>query len=573
MKADRNSRVLCAVMLLGGGALGQTTERVSVSSSGTQGNKASSYPAISWDGLHVAFESDASNLVLGDAWGFKDAFVHDRLTGNTKLVSKDSSGNQGYGASTTVSVSEDGNYVAFVSYASNLVPDDTNGVSDIFVRDRQASTTERVSVDSSGNEGNGHSQDPSISGDGRYVAFSSYATNLVPGDSNGVQIYVHDRQTGATEQVSVDASGNAGNDDSNGPSISGDGRYVAFYSDATDLVPGDTNGRSDVFVHDRQTGTTERVSVDSSGNQGSSHSLSPSISVDGRYVAFHSKASNLVPGDTNGDHRRLRPRSPDGCDGAGQRRFLREPGQQHLLVCLHLRGRPQRGVRKLGQQSGPGRHEPGPRCFRPRPPDGRDGASQRRFLRKPGQLRLRGPLDLCGRPLFGVPQQRQQPGPGRHERRDDVFVRDRGIQPEVYCTAGTSASGCQASISAAGTASASAASGFALGSTGVEGGKDGLFFFGTNGQQANPWGNGTSYQCVVPPVVRAGTLAGSGTIGLCDGSFSQDLNALWCPTCPKPQKNPGAGAIVQAQLWYRDPLSTSNQTTSLSDAIEFVTAP
>ena len=145
--------------------------------------------------------------------------------------------------------------------------------------------------------------------------------------------------------------------------------------------------------------------------------------------------------------------------------------------------------------------------------------------------------------------------------------------PVVYCTAGTSASGCQAAISSAGTASASALSGFSLLAAGVEGQKDGLFFFGTNGQQANPWGNGTSYHCVVPPVTRAGTLAGSGTIGLCDGSFAQDLNALWCPSCPKPAKNPGAGALVQAQLWYRDPFSTSNQTTSFSDAIEFSVVP
>ena len=139
-----------------------------------------------------------------------------------------------------------------------------------------------------------------------------------------------------------------------------------------------------------------------------------------------------------------------------------------------------------------------------------------------------------------------------------------------YCTAGTSASGCQASISAAGTPSAIATSGFALGASAVEGHVDGQFFFGTSGRQALPWGNGTSYQCVVPPVTRAGLLTGIGTHGLCDGSFSQDLNALWTA---KPAKNPGAGALVQAQLWYRDPKSTSNQTTSLSDAIEFLVGP
>ncbi len=140
----------------------------------------------------------------------------------------------------------------------------------------------------------------------------------------------------------------------------------------------------------------------------------------------------------------------------------------------------------------------------------------------------------------------------------------------VYCTPGTSFSGCTASIGAAGVPSATAASGFTLSASGVEGNKDGLFFFGPNGRQANSWGNGTSFQCVVPPVKRAGLLIGTGTNGACNGSFSQDLNAHWSAN---PSKNPGVGAIVQAQLWYRDPQNTSNQTTSLSDAVEFAVFP
>ena len=144
---------------------------------------------------------------------------------------------------------------------------------------------------------------------------------------------------------------------------------------------------------------------------------------------------------------------------------------------------------------------------------------------------------------------------------------------QAYCTAGTTASGCQAQLSAAGVASATASTGFTLQASAVEGAKDGLFFFAANGRQANAWGNGTSFQCVAPPVNRAGLLAASGTSGLCDGAFAQDLNALWCPTCPKPGKNPGAGAVVQAQLWFRDPLNTSNQTTSLSNAAEFCVRP
>src|SRR5439155_1190150 len=156
-------------------------------------------------------------------------------------------------------------------------------VYDVFVHDRLTGTTERVSVDSAGTQGNSDSVDASISADGRFVAFYSSANNLVPGDTNGAEdVFVHDRLTGTTERVSVDSAGTQGNSESFLPSISADGRFVAFYSDATNLVPGDTNGFEDVFVHDRLTGATERVSVASAGTQGNSDSVDdfvpPSIS-------------------------------------------------------------------------------------------------------------------------------------------------------------------------------------------------------------------------------------------------------------------------------------------------------
>jgi Tol biopolymer transport system component len=158
-----------------------------------------------------------------------------------------------------------------------------------------------VSVASDGTQGNGDSVSPSISADGRYVAFMSYAYNLVPGDTNGkADVFVHDRLTGQTTRVSVASDGTQGNDGSGGASISANGRYVAFVSGASNLVPGDTNGKADVFVHDRLTGQTTRVSVASDGTEGNSDSIYPSISADGRYVAFQSWASNLIPRDTNG---------------------------------------------------------------------------------------------------------------------------------------------------------------------------------------------------------------------------------------------------------------------------------
>jgi Tol biopolymer transport system component len=159
-----------------------------------------------------------------------------------------------------------------------------------------------VSVRSNGDQANNRrSEAPSISADGRSVAFVSLASNLVAGDTNGkADVFVHDLTTGTTSRVSVRSNGNQANHPCLDPSITADGRYVAFRSGATNLVPGDTNGvKTDIFVHDRTTATTSRVSVRSNGNQANGYSFAPSLSADGRFVAFHSYATNLVSGDTN----------------------------------------------------------------------------------------------------------------------------------------------------------------------------------------------------------------------------------------------------------------------------------
>jgi Tol biopolymer transport system component len=278
------------------------TERVSLDSGGNEGNGRSWEPAISADGRYVAFQSEASNLVPGDTNGCKDVFVRDRQAGVTERVSLDSAGGQANGDSLEPAMSADGRYVAFDSAASNLIPDDTNGAWDAFVHDRQTEETARVSVDSLGGQANGSSAWVAISADGRCVAFSSGASNLVPGDTNGWDdVFLHDRETGTTERLSVDSAGGDANDQSTGPVVSADGHYVAFWSIAIDLVPADTNETSDVFVRDRQAGITERASLDSADNEGNDWSDRPTISADGRYVAFHSYASNLVPGDTNAE--------------------------------------------------------------------------------------------------------------------------------------------------------------------------------------------------------------------------------------------------------------------------------
>ncbi len=298
--------VAFAVLALAGSARAQVTQRVSVSSQGVPGDFPSgsfrpNSVSMSADGRYVAFDSEAHNLVSGDTNAAGDIFVRDRWNGTTERVSVDSAGVQGNGFSFSPSISADGRYVAFHSSASNLVVGDTNGFTDVFVHDRQSGTTERVSIDSGGTQGNWESGLPSISADGRYVAFESEARNLVVGDSNGHwDIFVHDRQTGATERVSVDTNGSQVNGDSYLPAISADGRFVAFGSFASDLVSGDTNGVPDIFVRDRLNHTTQRVSVSNNGVQGDGDSYGPSISADGHFVAFWSYATNLVAGDTNG---------------------------------------------------------------------------------------------------------------------------------------------------------------------------------------------------------------------------------------------------------------------------------
>lgn len=281
-----------------------TTERLSVGTLGQQGNDSSYHPAISADGRFAVFTSFASNLIGGDSNGVEDVFVRDRLNGLTELASADSSGGQANGGTFATSISADGRFVVLYGGASNLVAGDTNGSPDVFIRDRQNGTTERLSVDSNGGQGNGTSQGGVMSPDARFVAFSSTASTLAPGDTNAKSdVFVHDRQTGTTERVSVDSNGNQALGDSSHPALTPDGRFVAFQSNAPNLVVGDTNGRWDIFVRDRLLATTQRVSVDSNGGQGSADSgiQGPSISPDGRYVAFDSRA-RLVGTDTNDWH-------------------------------------------------------------------------------------------------------------------------------------------------------------------------------------------------------------------------------------------------------------------------------
>jgi Ca2+-binding RTX toxin-like protein len=259
---------------------------------------------ISPDGRFVAFRSAADDLVATDTNGLKDIFVRDLQIGTTTLVSVNKDGtDSGIGYSWANEISADGRFVAFVSWADNLVVTDTNGTADVFVRDLQLGTTTLVSVNNDGNDsGNRFSASPTISVDGRFVAFSSFANDLVVTDIGGKNVFVRDLQRGITTLVSISKDGT---DDGNGisyfPEISADGRFVAFYSEADNLVTTDTNGVEDVFVRDLQRGTTILVSANKDKtDSGNGNSLYNTISADGRVVAFYSAADDLVATDTNG---------------------------------------------------------------------------------------------------------------------------------------------------------------------------------------------------------------------------------------------------------------------------------
>jgi Tol biopolymer transport system component len=335
---------------------GGRTSLVSAARDGTEPNDRSWDNEVSANGRYVAFTSLSSNLVRGDTNGFSDVFVRDLHRRTTRRVSVGTGGRSGDHVSSAPSISADGRYIAFTSWATNLVRGDTNELGDIFVRDLRAGTTVRVSLTATGGQAADYSDQPAISADGRYVAFTSNAENLVPGDDNGEEdVFVHDRRTRRTQRVSVSSTGASPNEGSTDPVISANGRYVTFVSLATDVVadghrargsfrrdlwrsttvrvnrghtgalidmspptmsadgrhiafattddsaaPGDRNNRQDVVVRDLRTGRNQLISVSSKGGQGDEDSAAAAISPDGRYVTFLSWATNLVPGDRNG---------------------------------------------------------------------------------------------------------------------------------------------------------------------------------------------------------------------------------------------------------------------------------
>lgn len=283
--------------------LEQITKQVSLAyTEGEASNGKSFWPDMSGDGRYVVFVSEASNLVPNDSNGVSDIFLYDQETEQLTRISVASDGSEGDRASATPAISNNGRFITFSSDATNLIPNDTNNDEDIFVYDREHAALTRASVNSDGEEGDSNSQMPAISSDGRFVVFQSWACNFTTAGCEGWQVYRHDRQSGETILVSVALDGAPGDDKSVTPVVSDNGRFVAFRSEADNLVTGDPPNWRQIYVRDLDQNVTKRVSVSNSGDAGNYRSAMPTLDSSGRYIAFTSEANNLVVAETRGFH-------------------------------------------------------------------------------------------------------------------------------------------------------------------------------------------------------------------------------------------------------------------------------
>jgi Tol biopolymer transport system component len=538
--------------------LAQTTTRASVNSNSNQGDGRSDYASISADGRFVAFESEAANLVPNDTNNTIDIFVRDTLTGETSRQSIDSNGAQLDGISGQPSISSDGlfisfnyrprvgpqdilvrdrqagrtlvatsggnddsyrsavsaggRFVAFSSAASNLVAGDTNGMVDVFVHDFLTGITDRVSVSPFGTESNGDSILGSISEDGRFVGFWSYASNLTLGDANGLRdSFVYDRQTGNTILVSADPAGHSANGASAFASLSSDGRYVAFQSDASNLVGGDNNSHSDVFVRDLQAATTVIVSVDSNGMLGNADSYLPTMSRDGTHVVFASDASNLVVGDTN------------------------------LTADIFIHDLPSATTSRASISSGGFQGNHG--CLTC------SISADGRFVAFDSDS-----TNLVANDTNSV---------------TDVFLNDTSCSGAIsnYCTAKINSLGCLPSIGSVGVPAGSGPDGFYVTAAGVLNNKLGMMLWSLT-PASNPFGGGIL--CLQQPITRTPSQPSGGSpTGIdCTGSYAFHFSHAYMI-----QQLLAGNTTVYAQYWSRDPGFAPPNNIGLTNGLRFTICP
>jgi Tol biopolymer transport system component len=496
--------------------LSGATSIAMTSSSGAQPDDDCLWPRVSADGRYVACYTFATNLVPGDTNGAGDVFVHDLVTGATVRATLTSTGQQIPGYVFTYDLSADGRYVAFSSDDPGIVPGDTNGVFDVFVRDLVAGTTERVSLGAGGAQADAQSFEfVRISGNGRYVLFTSEAGNLAPNDNNGTtDVYLRDRTLGTTSLIDKTPAGFAGDYGADDSWMTPDARFIVFASYSDNLVAGDLNLSTDIFLADRTTGTLELVSVGNGGvpaNWGSAH---PTVSHDGRFVAFTTNATNLIPLDVNGN-----------------------------VNDVYVRDRVL-GTTVLASVSSSGEQ-------------GESGGDLLTFSSDGTWLIYSSDsTNLAATDTNAF---------------SDVYLRDTSAGgPVVYCTAGTSSIGCAAALGFSGTPSASAATGFAIHAANLRNHTAASLFYTTAGSQAAPFSSGVL--CLHSPLRRLPIQnSGGSTSGTdCTGSVLIDFNARIASGIDPLLI---AGRYVWIQCWSRDPGFAPTNNINLSDALWFGIQP
>jgi Tol biopolymer transport system component len=549
-------------------AQGAMFQQVDVSSSGVQGNGITYEIHVSGDGRHAILSSASNNLVPGDTNGQIDGFVRDLVTGTTERISVGVSGQQSNGESAARGVSHDGRYVVFASVGTNLHPSDTESWGDIYVRDRVAGTTELISVLMDSTPSIHNCLQASISADGRFVAFDGGDPNFVPGDTNASgDVFVRDRLLRTTTLVSVSDSGEIGNFSSFSPSISADGRKVAFLSYATNFHPSPTGNHLHVYLRDLDAGKTIAIDLNPWGRLGDDNVMEATLSADGSTVAFVSQASDLVPGVPN---------------SAGAKPVIWRENEP-LSIVMFPSGTPGfagdrlslsgdgRYMAFLGQTANwvPGDPTPWWDVFvRDMHLLVTNEVSSLSYAAPANHSSLRCSISDDGRVIGFVSQATNLvPGtlPGNH-----AFVRIQDPTPGlIYCAASPNVPGCKPLLSVQGTPSAGATSGHGIDVAGTLNAQLGLFVYSTAGAAIQPFG--PPWLCVGPPIRR---IAAQQTGGAppptldCSGALTLDFNA-WIATGADPALVPGTGVWLQG--WTRDPTSTFGAL--LSEALAFQVGP
>lgn len=497
-------------------ATGVTT-RMSEGPGGTEANGASQLPKVSGAGRYVSFMSLASNLGASDVNGTWDVYLVDRANATITRASTSLGGGETDGTSFANGFSGDERWMAISSLATNLVANDTNAARDLFVRDLVAGGPWiRVSTDALGNEGDGPTIRSTFSYDGRFIAFESWAANLVAGDTNGqMDVFVRDLVSGVVTRESVGNGGIESDGISDGPWISGDGRWVGFASYATTFVAGDQNNASEVFVRDRELGVTSLISVPLAGPVPNLDSHLPGLSFDGRFVSFNSMASDLIVGDTNGVGDVF---LADRATGVITRVSLVPPA--------------------LGGGEG-------------------DGLSIFPILSRTGDA-----------VVYESSATNFAPPDANGVR--DIFVSSAAPACEPvtrYCTAKTNALGCTPTIGFDGWPSVANPTPFTVRASQLQNQKAGLLLYSLTGPSGASFGGGTL--CCQAPIRRTSVQLSGGSVppaNDCTGSFAFDFNAY---TASGADPALVLGAQVWAQYWARDPGFAPPNNVSLTDALAF----